>query len=91
MKIGMLWFDGDRSVDLSTRIERAAVYYREKYGRMPNLCLLHPKTSGESTPRLVSGVKILTNFSVLPDHFWLGIEEQTQPAKVDSRISAQVT
>jgi hypothetical protein len=33
MKIGMLWFDGDLKVDLKVRIERAAVYYRDKYGR----------------------------------------------------------
>ena len=42
MNVGMLWFDNDAKTDLDGKIERAAVYYRTKYGRVPTLCFVHP-------------------------------------------------
>jgi len=42
MNAGMLWFDNDPKTALTAKIERAAYYYRHKYGRDPNLCLIHP-------------------------------------------------
>ena len=42
MEIGMLWFDNDKKTDYEAKIERAATYYRDKYGRAPNLCFVHP-------------------------------------------------
>ena len=42
MNIGMLWFDNDPKTDLNGKIERAAAYYRSKYGQSPNLCFVHP-------------------------------------------------
>jgi hypothetical protein len=42
MNIGMLWFDNDPKTGLDTKVERAAVYYRNKYGRTPTLCYVHP-------------------------------------------------
>lgn len=77
MKVGMMWFDGDRKADLSSRIERAADYYRNKYGHTPNLCVVHPKTpGGQAPPGKLAGVDVKTSASVLPDHFWLGMEEK---------------
>ena len=42
MDIGMLWFDNDKKSDYEAKIERAATYYRDKYGKAPNLCFVHP-------------------------------------------------
>lgn len=42
MNAGMLWFDNDPKTALAAKIERAVDYYKHKYGRDPNLCLLHP-------------------------------------------------
>jgi len=42
MNVGMLWFDNDSKTDLNGKIERAAVYYRTKYGRVATLCFVHP-------------------------------------------------
>lgn len=53
MKIGMLWYDNDPKADLGLKIERAASYYQNKYGRTPNLCFVHPSMLspiGESAP-----------------------------------------
>ncbi|HEY46518.1 MAG: hypothetical protein AMJ88_07140 [Anaerolineae bacterium SM23_ 63] len=76
MKVGMLWFDGDLQLDLGVRIERAAIYYRDKYGRSPNLCVIHPSTAGEDHPGSVTGVDVRTSETVQPDYFWLGMTER---------------
>ncbi len=39
MNAGMLWLDDDKQRPLEERVSRAADYYREKYGRLPELCL----------------------------------------------------
>jgi hypothetical protein len=86
MNIGMLWFDNDPKVNLDGKIERAAEYYRSKYGRNPTLCFVHPsmlrngKSQDEahgSNPTEKSyaacGIEIRSNRSVLPNHFWIGV------------------
>jgi hypothetical protein len=72
MNIGMLWFDNDKKSDLATKIQRAADYYHMKYGKAPNLCLVHPRTLGNSSMTGAS-IEVRTTRSVLPNHFWLGV------------------
>ena len=43
MKVGMLWVDTDRKRSLDEKVQRAAEYYQEKYGLMPDLCLVNSK------------------------------------------------
>ena len=74
MNIGMLWFDNDPKADLGIKIERAADYYRKKYGRVPDLCFVHPSMLGEKKPQ-AGKVEIRTSRSVLPHHFWIGIHQ----------------
>ena len=80
MNVGMLWFDNDTKVDLAARIQRAASYYRDKYGRAPNLCFVHPSMLGATPVNTnggsnngCSGIEVRTTRSVLPNHFWLGV------------------
>lgn len=72
MNIGMLWFDNDNKADLATKIMRAANYYHMKYGKAPNLCLVNPRTMG-SDGWHGAGIEVRTTRSVLPNHFWLGV------------------
>ncbi len=72
MNIGMLWFDNDNKVDLTTKIRRACEYYQQKYGSSPNLCFVHPSMLATPTPA-TPGVEVRTTRTVLPNHFWLGI------------------
>jgi hypothetical protein len=72
MNIGMLWFDNDNKSDLATKIQRAANYYHLKYGKAPNLCLVHPRTLGNNS-WTGKGIEVRTTRSVLPNHFWLGV------------------
>lgn len=85
MKIGMLWFDNDTKTALDARIERAASYYRNKYGKAPTLCYVHPsmlpdcepepagEVPGDPKPIKHAGVEIRPMSSVRPNHFWIGV------------------
>jgi hypothetical protein len=83
MNFGMLWFDNDPKSGLDAKIERAAHYYRDKYGKVPNVCFVHPKVleavspgsndQGESRLTTREGIEVRPNRSILPNHFWLGV------------------
>jgi hypothetical protein len=72
MNIGMLWFDNDTKADLPAKVQRAAEYYKRKYGRDPNLCFVHPSMIA-SPLKPTNGVELRTSQSVLPNHLWLGV------------------
>jgi hypothetical protein len=72
MNIGMLWFDNDTKADLPAKIQRAADYYKSKYGRSPNLCFVHPSMAPE-TMNQAAGLELRTSRSVMPNHLWMGI------------------
>jgi hypothetical protein len=89
MNTGMLWFDNDPKTALTAKIERATDYYHKKYGRKPNLCLIHPSmlpadekvgndnpTTGKTVWSGAEGVVIRPYRPVLPGHLWIGIEEK---------------
>lgn len=73
MEIGMLWFDDDPKRDLPAKVQRAADYYRGKYGRMPTACQVNP-IEGTGSER-VGGIAVERSTKVLPSHLWLGTEE----------------
>lgn len=82
MDIGLLWYDGDPKRSLEDKIGQAARHYREKYGRWPNTCYVHPKAvdgqAGEElrlacqprSPRAM--IRVLSAPNILLHHFWLG-------------------
>ena len=85
MDIGMLWFDNDKGADLATKLERAAKYYRKKYGQTPNLCFVNPSmlpTNGKAAASKKNGayktgnIEVRESKTMLPNHFWLGIQRQ---------------
>ena len=86
MNAGMLWFDNDPKTALSAKVERAAAYYEKKYGKRPNLCLIHPTETpipdpspkSENTLDSGEGSKIMVRpyRPVLPGHLWIGVEEE---------------
>lgn len=81
MNIGMLWFDNDPKTDFSIKIERAASYYREKYGKKPNVCFVHPSMlqAPSSDKNNRCEIEVRTTKSVLPNHFWIGINGTLSP------------
>ncbi|UCG24855.1 MAG: hypothetical protein JSW55_02330 [Chloroflexota bacterium] len=71
MNVGMLWLDDDKQTSFEDKVLRAADYYREKYGRAPNLCLVN-KTMVEDEQR-VGKIQVQPVKNVLPNHFWIGV------------------
>lgn len=75
MNTGMLWFDNDKLTDLATKVERAAAYYTKKYGRMPDLCFVHPSMlAGPAAP--ARGIEIKATQQILPNHLWIGVHDK---------------
>lgn len=72
MKIGMLWRDDHKTRPLDEKVRRAAAYYRDKYGREPQLCYVNPRTLAVDE-QTIDTIHVLTDNAVLPDHFWLGM------------------
>jgi len=75
MNAGMLWFDNDPKTALTAKIERAVTYYQKKYGRKPNLCLIHPSALNGETPE-DGKITIRPYRPVLPGHLWIGVEDK---------------
>ena len=80
MNVGMLWFDNDSKADLFAKIERAASYYQDKYGKSPNVCYVHPSMTRSLTPPKentepihAGSIEVRTTRSVLPNHLWIGV------------------
>lgn len=74
MKTGMLWYDDDKKRTLEEKVEMAADYYRQKFGRAPTLCLVNPR-SMNGVPKKVAKVELRSAHNVLLHHFWVGIAE----------------
>ena len=77
MHTGMLWFDNDPAVNLAAKVQKAAAYYRRKYGRPPDLCLVNPgMMDGKGKSIAIVGLTVRPYRSVLPGHLWIGFEDQ---------------
>lgn len=74
MHTGMLWFDNSQT-ELTIKIQKAVDYYHKKYGRLPDLCLVHPSMLKDANPR-EEKITIRPYRPVLPGHIWIGIEDK---------------
>jgi hypothetical protein len=72
MNIGMLWLDDDGRRSLDEKVQRAADYYREKYGCVPELCFISAKMGVAELK--VGKIEVKPVATVLPYHFWLGMK-----------------
>jgi hypothetical protein len=81
MDTGLLWFDDDPRRGLEDKVGRAAQRYREKYGRWPNTCYVHPGAVtdhlGEELPlagkrRVSRKIRMVSAPNILLHHYWLG-------------------
>lgn len=72
MNIGMLWLDADQVRSFEEKVSRAADYYQEKYGRLPELCYVNSKMLSEE--KIVGLIAVKPIKSVQFNHFWLGMK-----------------
>jgi len=80
MQTGLMWFDNDPRTALAVKIEKASNYYKRKFGRLPDLCLVNPSMLGDSPVESIEqrGVRITIRpyRPVLPGHLWIGVEDE---------------
>ncbi len=75
MHTGMLWFEEAPNRELRSTIQTALDYYRRKYKREPNLCLVNPAmVSGGSVQ--MGQLTVRAYNAILPHHIWIGVEDQ---------------
>lgn len=79
MTSAMLWWDDSNST-LAEKIKKAAAYYEKKYGRAPELCLVHPNMLKDQKLE-VDKITIRPWRYVLPGHIWIGIEDKALEPK----------
>jgi len=84
MNIGMLWFDNDPKTPLDAKVLKAADYYRHKYGRSPDICLVNPASLAKTDPQVepihAGRIAIQPLRSIMPGHLWIGVNEDTPAA-----------
>jgi hypothetical protein len=72
----MLWFDNSQTA-LTVKIQKAVDYYNKKYGRSPDLCLVHPSMLETNQRQLeINKLTVRPYRPVLPGHIWIGIEDK---------------
>jgi hypothetical protein len=88
MKTGMLWFDSS-TISASAKIFKGVDYFYKKYGKLPDLILLHPSMTEEKKPYelelrgigrdlLSTKVTVRQYRPVLPGHIWIGIADKDE-------------
>jgi len=87
MDIGMLWFD-DSPTALQDKVSQAVSFYRDKFGETPTHCLVHPQTLKEEAEGIVAGVQVRTARNVMPNHYWIGVDEKSSRVRKPSLRSA---
>ncbi|HZU06137.1 MAG TPA: hypothetical protein VFB73_09185 [Chloroflexota bacterium] len=81
MREGLLWYDADRRRPTLQKIDDAARRYRERFGRAPNCCHVHP-SEWVAHPVL----EVVADATILPHHFWVGVDE-SRPARQDAEVA----
>jgi hypothetical protein len=100
MEVGLLWYDGDPKRPLEEKVGQAAERYRQKYGRWPNTCYVHPEVVGKQDggglklayrPKSAkAAIRVLPAPNVLMHHFWLG-EARDEKGNSGRRKAARIT
>ena len=79
VELGWLWFDNDPKTSLEDKLARAAVHYRQKFGRAPRVCYVRVGTLADSQARL-GPVHLRSAANVLPGHFLFVVETELPPS-----------
>ena len=70
VEVGLLWFDDNPKVPLAIKVENAVRRYRERFGRMPEVCYVHPRTLA-GAEELPVHLRVIERATIQPNHFWV--------------------
>jgi hypothetical protein len=77
MRIGLLWFENDTKKALNQRVQEAIERYREKFGKSPNTCYVHPQDLNGHGLSL-EGMRIVAASNILRNHLWVGWDDELE-------------
>lgn len=72
---GMFWFDNQKKRSIVDRVRGAIAGYRNKFGRMPEVCLVSQTQFSELKITEVEGVQVRAYRWCLANHFIVGIDD----------------
>ena len=67
---GMLWLSLDTKKSLIDRINEALEYFRTKYGEVPGIVYVNPKTLGNNNIK-ITGIRIVSDHRTLENNFYV--------------------
>ena len=86
MNSGMLWYNGNSKMTLIEKVAEGAAYYKKKYGRMPDVCVVNPQDVGDLPIKPpcqinVNGHEMIVKSwkAIVTKSIWLGFEDATEP------------
>ena len=83
MEEGLLWYDAEPKRPAAQKIDDAVTRYRERFGRAPNCCHVHPDTV---VPH--ASVQVVANPRILPHYYWVGVDASLPQARTARRRGA---
>ncbi|HIE24563.1 MAG TPA: hypothetical protein EYP74_01035 [Anaerolineales bacterium] len=81
MQTGMMWFDDDKKTTLNAKIKTAAIYYRKKYGKTPDLCMVNPSMIPDDHPK-DEKMTLRPYPHIVKGHLWIGIDDSRYKRKI---------
>lgn len=76
MRSGALYFDNNPDRALEDKVRGAAKQYKDAYGSDPDVCYVHPFLLLFEI-RVDDQIDVLVTNSVLPNHFFIGIKDES--------------
>ena len=77
MRIGLLWFENNTKKALEQRVQEATERYREKFGKSPNTCYVHPQDlNGDGLS--LGGMRVVAASNILRNHLWVGWDDEVE-------------
>lgn len=77
MRTGLLWFENNAKKALDQRVQEAIDRYREKFGRLPNTCYIHPSDLNGHGLSL-EGMRVVAASNILRSHLWVGWDDEAE-------------
>jgi hypothetical protein len=80
MKEGLLWYDNDPQRKLTEKVKQAAQCYQSRLRRKPTVCYINAAEFDTEVDQ-INGIHLRPATNVLPHHFFVGVEQDSLPAK----------
>ncbi len=88
LSAGMLWYENSL-VSLADKVQHAVDYYKKKYSRTPDMCLVHPSMMKDQPEIQFDGLTVRPFRYVLPGHLWIGIDDSGDIQKLKANNEAR--